>query len=289
MTGFGRSENQKRDLICKAEIRSVNNRFFDFNPRFSKSLLSLEPALRNLVKSRCARGSFDLTINLESCNGNGRDQIIQPNLPLATQYIEAFHQIKKHLRLNGEIDINSILSLKDILKVEPLTMDESSEELILSTVELALASLVKMREAEGKNLEEDIMQRLEAIHERAEIIKSRQSVVIQEYKERLRERVRILTEGMEIDDVRLAQETAILSDRCDVTEEIIRLESHLKQFKSLIESQEPLGRKLEFITQEINRETNTIGSKTIDPQVSQSVIEIKCDLEKIREQLQNIE
>ncbi len=289
MTGFGRLEKQTGDLICKAELRSVNNRYLDINTRFPKSMMALEAALKKLIKSRCSRGSFDINISIESTNGNGGDQVIQPNLELATQYIKAFEQIKEHSGLKGEFDINSLLTVKDIVKVEPMAVDSSREELALQTVDEALSALIEMREEEGRNLQEDILQRLDAIEKRGEFIKSRQPQVIHNYKARLNERIRLLNDGGDVDPLRLAQETAIMADRCDVTEEVIRLESHIQQFRNLIAGNEPAGRKLEFLTQEINRETNTIGSKTIDSEVSQSVIEIKSDLEKIREQLQNIE
>jgi len=289
MTGFGRFENQNGDLTCKAEIRSVNNRYIEINARLPKSMMAVEAAVKKLIKTRCSRGSFDVNISIESVNNNGGDQVLQPNLSLASQYIQAFRQIKDHTGLSGDIDINSLLTVKDILKVEPMTVDTSREEIVVRTVDEALSSLIKMREDEGKNLQEDILQRLDSIEKRGVFIKSRQPEVIQEYKARLNERIKLLSDGVEVDPLRLAQETAIMADRCDVTEEVIRLESHLQQFKSLIGDEQPQGRKLEFLTQEINREANTIGSKTIDSGVSQSVIEIKSDLEKIREQLQNIE
>ncbi len=289
MTGFGRFEKQNGDLACKAEIRSVNNRFIDINTRLPKTLSSLELGLKNLVKARCTRGSFDVSVTLEQPNGDAEDKIIKPNLTLAAQYCKAFQGIRDHLGLEGELDINAILTLKDVIKVEPPALDPTKEALILETVETALSALVQMRREEGELLQADILNRLSAIAERAEFIKSRQPQILQDYKKRFREKIQALADGVEVDDLRLAQETAIMADRCDVTEEIVRLESHLNQFRNLVDTEEPIGRKLEFLSQEINRETNTIGSKTIDSQVSQAVIEVKSELEKIREQLQNIE
>ena len=289
MTGFGRFESQKGDTVCKAEIRSVNNRYVEINTRIPRSLYLLEAALKKQVKARCARGSFDLTVTLEKSTGNGGDQSIQPNLALASQYIQAFHQIKKHLDLEGEIDINSVLNIKDVLKVEPAAMDPDCEGLILDTVDGALSALIQMREEEGRHLQADLATRLDAVEAQAETVRSLQGQVIEGYRDRLKERIQVLSDGADIDPARLAQETAILADRSDVTEEVIRLESHLNQFRGIMKKDEPAGRKLEFITQEINRETNTIGSKSIDSRISQAVIEIKGELEKIREQLQNIE
>ncbi len=252
-------------------------------------MMTLDSSVKKLIKSRCARGSFDLNISIEKNNGNSGDLIPLPNLELAEQYRQAFQKIKDSLELEGEIDINLLLSMKDVVKAEPTSLDPAREELILNTVEDALSALIQMREEEGKHLGEDILSRLESIEKNGEFIKSRQSESVRAYKERLEERIKLLSNGVEIDPLRIAQETAIMADRCDVTEEVVRLESHINQFKNLLKKNQPLGRKLEFLIQEINREANTIGSKTIDSEVSQTVIEIKSDLEKVREQLQNIE
>ncbi len=289
MTGFARYENQNGELTCKVEIKSVNNRFIDINTRLPKSLAALELPLKKLVKSKCARGSFDISISLESNGQSGANFEIKPNLPLAAQYLKAFNQIRDDLKLQGEIDINTILGQRDIVKPELKEADDSSEETVTSTVERTLSDLIKMREDEGANLEKDIISQIKGIEKLGGAIKSLQSTTVQEFQDRLKEKIQTLTNGMELDPARMAQETALLADRCDVTEEIIRLKSHLDQFYKLAESDGPQGRKLEFLTQEINREVNTIGSKTIDIEVSKAVIEMKSRLEKIREQLANIE
>ena len=289
MTGFGRAECQDGDYSYKAEIRSVNNRFIEINTRLPKAFLDLELPLKKLVKSHCARGSINVTITLANANGNPGDWEIKPNLPLASQYVEALKEIQTSLGLEGKVNIDSIIGLRDIIKVDPVTIDPAKESLLLNIAESALASLQKMREEEGKYLQNDLSERIDTIEKHAEQIKTRQPEIIQEYKARLKEKIKLLNDGIEIDESRLAQETAILADRCDITEEITRFVSHLKQFRKLFESTEPMGRKLEFITQEINREVNTMGSKSSDIQVANLVIEIKSALEKIREQLQNIE
>ena len=289
MTGFGRAECQDGDYSYKAEIRSVNNRFIEINTRLPKAFLDLELPLKKLVKSHCARGSINVTITLANANGNPGDLEIKPNLPLASQYVEALKEIQTSLGLEGKVNIDSIIGLRDIIKVEPVTIDPAKESLLLNIAESALASLQKMREEEGKYLQNDLSERIDIIEKHAEQIKTRQPEIIQEYKARLKEKIKLLNDGIEIDERRLAQETAVLADRCDITEEITRFVSHLKQFRKLFESTEPMGRKLEFINQEINREVNTMGSKSSDIQVANLVIEIKSALEKIREQLQNIE
>jgi len=289
MTGYGRSEKQNGQFTCKAEVRSVNNRFIEVNTRLPKFLSALELPLKKLIKSKCARGSFDLFLTLEKEDSAGADLEIKPNLGLATQYFEAFKKIKDELGLAGDMPIEALLGVKDIIKTEPLTLDTSQEEMILETVEEAISALIKMRQEEGNNLQKDLAGRLQDIHQLVQNIQERQPVVLEEYRNRLNDKIKTLTEGMDLDETRLAQETAIMADRCDISEEITRLGSHFEQFNSMFEKAGPIGRKMEFVTQEINRETNTIGSKSVGYQVSQSVIEIKSLLEKIREQIQNIE
>ena len=289
MTGFSRYENQNEDLTCKVEIRSVNNRFIDINTRLPKSLAPLELPLKKMVKSKCARGSFDISIAIEKNGDSEANLEVAPNLPLASEYLNAFKKIQEGLGLKGEIDINTILSQRDVVKPELKKVEDSSEEIVLQTVDKTLTDLVKMREDEGKNLEKDILNQISSIKALGKLISTKQSITVQEFQDKLKEKIQTLTTGIEIDPARIAQESALLADRCDVTEELVRLESHLDQFNKLVSSHEPQGRKLEFLTQEINREVNTMGSKTIDLEVSKAVIEMKSCLEKIREQLANIE
>jgi len=289
MTGFSRYENQNGDLTCKVEIRSVNNRFIDINTRLPKSLAPLELPLKKMVKSKCARGSFDIIIAIEKNGDSEANLEVAPNLPLASGYLNAFKKIQEGLGLKGEIDINTILSQRDVVKPELKKVEDSSEEIVLQTVDKTLTDLVKMREDEGENLEKDILNQISSIKALGKLISKKQSITVQEFQDKLKEKIQTLTTGIEIDPARIAQESALLADRCDVTEELVRLESHVDQFNKLVASHEPQGRKLEFLTQEINREVNTIGSKTIDLEVSKTVIEMKSCLEKIREQLANIE
>ncbi|MZH41534.1 MAG: YicC family protein [Nitrospinae bacterium] len=289
MTGFGRAECQDGDYSYKAEIRSVNNRFIEINTRLPKAFLDMELQLKKLVKSRCSRGSINVTISLSNSNGNSGEWEIKPNIGLATQYLEALKEIQNSLGLEGDIHLESVAGIRDVLKVEPVTIDPAKESLLLNMAETALDSLQKMREEEGQHLQQDLAERIDTVDKLAGQIEERQPEVIKEYQARLKEKVKLLNDGIEVDESRLAQETAILADRCDIAEEITRLKSHLNQFRKLFKSNEPVGRKLEFITQEINREVNTMGSKSSDTQIANLVIEIKSTLEKIREQLQNIE
>jgi uncharacterized protein (TIGR00255 family) len=289
MTGFSRYENQSEDLTCKVEIRSVNNRFIDINTRLPKSLAPLELPLKKMVKTKCARGSFDISIAIEKNGDSEAGLEVNPNLPLATEYLKAFKEIQDGIGLKGEIDINTILSQRDVVKSELKKVEFSCEEIVMQSVDRALTDLIKMREDEGKNLEKDILNQISSIETLRKSIAAKQSITIQKFQDKLNEKIKTLTSGIEIDPARIAQESALLADRCDITEEIVRLKSHLDQFNILVASNDPQGRKLEFLTQEINREVNTTGSKTIDLEVSRAVIEMKSCLEKIREQLANIE
>ena len=289
MTGFSRYENQNEDLTCKVEIRSVNNRFIDINTRLPKTLAPLELPLKKIVKAKCARGSFDITIMVQKNGDTETNLEVTPNLPLANEYLNAFKKIQEGLSLKGTIDINTVLSQRDVVKTELKKVEDSCEEIVMQTVDKALTQLIKMREEEGKNLEKDILNQINSIKNLGKSISEKQSITVQQFQSKLNEKIQTLTSGIEINPDRIAQESALLADRCDVTEELVRLESHLEQFNLLVASPEPQGRKLEFLTQEINREVNTTGSKTIDLEVSKAVIEMKSCLEKIREQLANIE
>ena len=289
MTGYGRAECQKDDYTYLAEIRSVNNRFIEINTRLPKAHIDLEQPLKKLIKSYCSRGSINLSISIGNSNENTGEWEVKPNLPLAAQYVTALQQIRDSLKLEGKIDLKSVVGIRDIVKLEPLAIDPANHELILNIATEALDSLQKMRKEEGINLQKDLEQRIDAIENHAAEIESWHPEVVKEYQNKLKERIKSLNEGMESDETRIAQETALLADRCDITEEITRLKSHLNQFRNFFNTNEPIGRKLEFITQEINREVNTIGSKSSSIKISNRVIEIKSELEKIREQVQNIE
>lgn len=289
MTGFGRAECQEGDYTYQAEVRSVNNRFIEINTRLPKAYSDLEQPLKKLIKAHCSRGSISLTISLGNSNEGPGEWEVKPNLPLAKQYLDALKQIQNSLGLMGGVDLKSVVGLRDIIKIEPVALDPAKKDLILNITEEALICLQRMRKEEGENLQKDLAQRIDSVENRAREIESRHPEVITEYQEKLKEKIKNMSDGLELDDARLAQEAALLADRSDVTEEMTRLKSHLNQFRSFFNSKEPIGRKLEFITQEINREVNTTGSKSSDIIISSRVIEIKSELEKIREQVQNIE
>ena len=244
MTGFGRAECQEGDYTYQAEIRSVNNRFIEINTRLPKAYVDLEQPLKKLIKSHCSRGSINLTISLGNSNEGSGEWDVKPNLPLATQYVDALKQIQVSLGIESEIDLKSVVGLRDIIKIEPVTLDPAKKDLILNITTEVLASLKKMRVEEGKNLQKDLAQRIDAIENHAAEIESRHPEVIKEYQEKLNERIKTLNEGVGLDETRLAQEAALLADRSDITEEMTRLKSHLNQFRNFFNANEPIGRKL---------------------------------------------
>ena len=235
MTGFGRAECQGGDYSYKAEIRSVNNRFIEINTRLPKAFLDMELSLKKLIKSHCARGSINITITLANSNDSSGEWEVTPNLSLASQYVDALKEIQTSLGLEGQVHIDSVVGLRDVFKIEPIAIDPAKESLLLNMAKEALASLQKMREEEGAHLQKDLAERIDSIEKHAAEIEKRQPQVIQEYKSRLKEKIKLLNDGVEIDEARLAQETAILADRCDITEEVTRLTSHLSQFRKLFD------------------------------------------------------
>ncbi len=288
MTGYGCAEKVEQDNICIVEARSVNHRYLDMSSRFSKKLSQFEYNVKRKIKENFSRGYFDISIKFDRIGTNSLDIKIDTNL--AKKYIEAIKDLKSEINIGGEIDINNIMRLKDIIIFEEPKEDiELYSNILDSALDSALESLTVMREEEGKILLDDILLRLGTIKESIAKIKDREPVIIKEYVDRLKERIDSLLEGIESDPVSISQEVAILAERCDVTEEIVRLDSHVEQFIRLTESDGAIGRKLDFILQEMNREINTIGSKTNDYPTSQAVIEVKSELEKIREQAQNVE
>jgi len=189
MTGFGRAEQQNGSLACKVEIRSVNSRFIEINTRLPKFLNALELPLKKKVKSRCARGSFDVFVYLEKSDGGSAEQVIKPNITLASQYLEAFNSLKKDLGLTGELNIEALMGIKDIITSEPLTLNTEQEAMILETLNEALTGLISMRSEEGANLEKDLRQLIEGIRARVEDIKTHQPQILENYRVRRKEKM----------------------------------------------------------------------------------------------------
>ncbi|MFV1950975.1 MAG: YicC/YloC family endoribonuclease [Nitrospinota bacterium] len=288
MTGYGQSEKVEHDNRCIVEVRSVNHRYLDISSRFSRRLSQFEYQVKRKIKENFSRGYFDISIKFDRIGSDGLNVKIDMNL--AKRYIEAVEDLKSELNIAGETDINSIMRLKDVIIFEEPEEDiELYSNILDKALNSAIESLKAMREEEGKVLLDDMLLRLGSIKESIVKVKDREPVILKEYVKKLKARIDSLLDGIESDPVSISQEVAILAERCDVTEEMVRIESHIEQFVRLTETDGAIGRKLDFILQEMNREINTIGNKTNDYPSSQAVIEVKSELEKIREQVQNVE
>ena len=287
MTGFSRSEMKNGEMECVIETRSVNNRFLDISVRLPRKLMEIELKIKKKVKEKFSRGSMEINI---SFNNEKKEVNLTANLEMANVYKKILEELRTSLGMKQEIDLKDLLKFREIIKYElPEENVDELWEMIEKNLDIALKKLQDTRLLEGTVLLEDILNRIKSILEKVEYIKGQQPMILENYKKKLAERLLKLLEGKKTDEDRLLQEAAILADRSDISEEIVRLESHLKQFVILTKGHEAIGRQLEFLNQEMLREANTITSKANDYKVSQSVVKIKAELEKIREQIQNIE
>ena len=289
MTGYGRAEGAVGPGNFVVELRSVNNRYLDVQVRLHRSIAQLEPRIRKAVQDRLPRGRVDVFI---SRTGEGDASVrLAVNYQLAGQYLEILRAMKSRFDLPGDVDLSLVSALPDVVTREDVTEDmDAVWEQLQVVLGRAVTGLVDMRSAEGEALGSDIQARLGRIQSIASEIAERAPTLVERSRARMEESLqRLLKEPP--DPARLAQEIALLADRTDVTEELTRLGIHLKQFRILIttSSGEPVGRKLDFLLQEMGREVNTIASKVMDADISLNVVNIKSELEKIREQVQNIE
>lgn len=291
MTGFGRAEIATRSGNLTAEVKSVNSRTCNINVRLPDSLSSLEISIINYIKSKINRGQVSVSIFLNK-NGINTNKKITIDHELLKEYYKQINTLKEYINISETLDLNILISLPGIISIEEVK--ENAEELlpdIQHVLDIAMAQFIETREKEGSAILNDIQNRLEIMSELISNINSRAPQVIDEYKRRITKRLHDLMAGQTlIDESRIAMEISIMAERCDISEEIIRLQSHIKQIKdALVNSNEPVGRHLDFILQEINREINTISSKANDYQISYNCICFKNETEKIREQVQNIE
>ncbi|HMK36557.1 MAG TPA: YicC/YloC family endoribonuclease [Desulfomonilaceae bacterium] len=288
MTGFGRGRHATSDLEIITEIRAVNHRFLDINLRVPRMYTAFEPTIRKKISEVTHRGKFDVVITRNGGKG-GLVQVILDET-LAAGYYNCLLDMKQKFGLGGEVTLPDMLSLRDVIvpveKEDALGQEWPAVE---TSVRNALDSLDKMRIAEGETLWRDIQRRLISIREMARSITPLVGQVTVAARERLAKRIQELTGGLQLDQDRLAQEVALIADRCDVTEELIRLDSHVEQFLNSGKEGSPLGRKLDFLLQELHREVNTLGSKSASTEIASHVVNMKTELEKIREQTQNIE
>ena len=289
MTGFGRGAVSEEKFAVSVEIKTVNNRFLDLNLRLSSELQTLEANLKRLISSRLSRGRVEVFINYERTS----DVAYELNRPLINGYLSALKTMREEFTLSGEPDLNVIARLPNALLTKADDLSEDFIKAIENSFKIAIDELEKMREAEGESLKTELTERLLSIENHLPRIESESANVAEEYRLRLSKRIAdFLAKSdsqIEIDQVRLAQEVAYLADRSDISEEIIRLKIHLEQFRAIMNEEKEVGKRLDFLTQELNREANTIASKTNNIIVKESALAIKSDIEKIREQIQNVE
>lgn len=289
MTGYGRSQQQIGGWDITVEIKSVNHRYFEFSCRTPRNCSYMEDKLKSLVQSRISRGKCDLYLQLAATDGFN-DEVVKVNTELAKSYIESLKILSEQTGLPFDISLSTLSRYPDVLTSERAEIDEDALWAAVSTVaQAALDSFVAMRETEGARLRDDILSRLETILRLTAEVEQQSPQTVENYRARLYQKLQTLLADRNIDDARILTEAAIFADRVAVDEETVRLRSHVEQFKQILALDEPVGRKLDFLTQELNRESNTIGSKAQDAKVAAVVIELKSELEKIREQIQNIE
>ena len=288
MTGYGRVEGlcDGRNIIVEA--KSVNHRFLEIALRIPASLYPLEMEYKKKIAERFKRGRIDVSIRLEGeCSDTSK---VNLNMDIARGYFDVLSRLKTEFNIQEPVSIKSLISFRDIFTLPAETqLDADFLSSVGKMLQEALSILVNMRQDEGIVLFSDMQMRLQAIGEIMGSIRLRAPQVVLEYQKRLSERIKELTAGLELDAGRLAQEVAVMADRCDITEEIVRMQSHIGQFETLLRSDEAEGRKIDFLLQEMNREINTIGSKGNDAEIARQVIEVKSELGKLREQAQNIE
>ena len=288
MTGFGRAEGATTLGKVVVESRSVNHRYCDINIKLPKRLSLFENRVKEIVRSQVSRGRIDVSLRLD---GVGEERVqLSVDLDLAEQYYRVLRDLKERLQLKDEVTLALLAGAKDLITAKEESGDiEPYWQEVLPILKQSFKNMDDMKRLEGESLTKDLQQRLEHIAQQLQIIKQQFPSRLKATFTRLHDRLRSLLEGMESDPLRFQQEVGFLAERMDITEEIVRGESHLAQFGTLLGGNEPVGRKMDFLLQEINREINTVSAKANDAEISQNVVEIKSELERIREQVQNIE
>jgi uncharacterized protein (TIGR00255 family) len=288
MTGYGRGFQTTAEYNITIDIKSVNHRYLDLYFKFPKTYAFLEDKLRRQIAGKVNRGKLDIAINIEKVATP--EAKVELNRTMVSAYLAAIRELQTGYQLPGDVNVYSLINLPDLFTI---TQPEENQELLAAAVnqalEPALTALLQMREAEGRRLVADLKQKITLLREYYLAITQAAPLVVTAYQDKLTKRLAELLGDVAPDPGRLAQEVAIFADRSDISEELVRLESHLQQFSATLELNEPIGRKLDFLIQELNREINTIGSKANDLQIAQLVINFKTELEKLREQIQNLE
>lgn len=289
MTAYGRGEIKKEGILFIAEIRSLNNRYRDIILRIPKNYQALENELKSVITSRIRRGRIEVTIQIEKDAEESLDDL-ELNWPLVNTYFKFFNQMNKRFGLNQEIKIDSLLQLKDAILLRPKEADvEKVTSGLEDVLRLSLDSLDVMRMKEGEAIQADIIERLTLVEGLLNQVDYRAPILIEEYREKLTNKISHMLLDVQLEESRFTQEVAFFAERSDITEEIVRIRSHLEQFREYLSRDDTLGRRLDFLIQEINREVNTLSAKASDSFISKLVVEMKAELEKLREQVQNVE
>lgn len=289
MTGFGRGQASSNGIAITAEAKSVNSRYLDISFRLPKEIQDKELALKELIQAKISRGNVNVNVRINKAETS------QPEIAINPELAKGYKALLEDLRDIAQID--TAVSLRDLTKFEEIFVSRERDEEVLQTIwelskeaaDKALDQLVAMRAREGKQLEEDLIQRVEDIESKMKEVKTLTNGRADEVREKLLERIQKLVDDDTLDSERLEMEVAILVDKMDITEEIVRLQSHIKFFKEALKNNETVGRRLKFLSQEMNREINTIGSKANNSEISQQVVHAKESLEQIREQVENVE
>jgi uncharacterized protein (TIGR00255 family) len=289
MTGFGKREALTQGTMVGVEIRSVNHRFCEIMTRLPKTLSSMELDLKEQIKHVCERGRVEVMVTVNG-GGSGTKKTVQLDQDLARRYIQGLKDLQRDCQLSGTIDVNVVAGFRDLFSVSEETAPiKDMSDVVAGLTQKALRDVEKMRKKEGTVLQKDLTQRIHTIEDRLRIVQQRIPVALKASRVRLTKRVTKLLEGISVNMDRVGQEIVMLAERSDVTEELIRLQSHVAQFRATLKAKGPVGKRLDFLLQEMGREINTIGSKANDGDISAEVVELKSELEKIREQVQNIE
>ena len=288
MTGFGKREATVQGMTIATEIRSVNHRFREIVIRLPKGKVTLEEGLKTLVAKQCHRGRIEISVVYGV--GKTPPKTLKLDRDMIRQYHHALEAMQQDLALGGQIDVALLGSFREVFTVvEPTIASQVVDRTVTRIVAGAVGDLKQMRQREGKALQAEIMKRVQVVRQIQHHIRRRVPIVIKRHHDRMNARVKALLSKVSLDDQRLRQEVALFADRCDITEELTRLESHCQQFRAIVKKKVPIGRQLDFLLQEMGREVNTIGSKANDADISKSVVQLKGELEKIREQVQNVE
>lgn len=288
MTGFGRAVENIDGLNITVEVKSVNHRYFEFSARLSRAYQFAEDALKALCQQHITRGKIELSVFVEDNTEKGT--VIEINHQYASAYIGALKKLAKEYKIKDDLKISALTNNFELFNVRKNTLDDEVIISALKTVtEKALQSYDEMRAVEGEKLKADVLQRAETILSKVEFIESRSPETVKAYRQRIEEKMRELLGNAAIDEQRLITETAIFADKVAVDEETVRLRSHISQLRDMLDGNAATGKKLDFLIQEINREANTTGSKAQDVEIAHTVVDIKAEIEKIREQIQNIE